>query len=221
MTQTVAGEVGGGDAPRMGIGQRPGPVRTAGRASGLAAAVLVGLGSSAVALALAPVLMPPGYRWVSHTTSESAAQGVSGAWLARLGFVLFGLSVMALAFVAVRRLGGLSAALHFAFGALMTAAAAFSTRSWTGGPYDRTEDALHSVAASAMGVAFAAGVVAAMVHVGRRTGRAGLVLSIAAVASSVIVPVAMSALPAYDGLFQRVMFGIAYAWYAKAALDIR
>jgi hypothetical protein len=45
----------------------------------LAGVVLVGLCSSAVALASAPALMPPTYSWISHTTSESAAQGVSGA----------------------------------------------------------------------------------------------------------------------------------------------
>jgi len=58
-------------------------------------AVLAGLGASAAALAAAPALMPASYSWISDTTSQSAAQGLSGAWLARLGFVLLGLSVMA------------------------------------------------------------------------------------------------------------------------------
>ena len=62
-----------------------------------AAAVMSGLAASAAALAMAPALMPAGYSWVSQTTSESAAQGLSGAWLARLGFLLFGLSVLLLA----------------------------------------------------------------------------------------------------------------------------
>ncbi len=46
-------------------------------------AILGFLVASATSLALAPTLMPESYSWVSHTTSESAAQGV-GAWLARL-----------------------------------------------------------------------------------------------------------------------------------------
>jgi hypothetical protein len=73
----------------------------------VAGAVLVGLCSSAAALAAAPALMPPSYSWISHTMSESAAQGVSGAWLARLGFLLLGLSVMALAFAATPDWGAL------------------------------------------------------------------------------------------------------------------
>lgn len=58
-----------------------------------AAGIVAGLSASALILALAPVLMPTGYSWVSHTTSESAAQGVAGAWLARCGSLLFGFSV--------------------------------------------------------------------------------------------------------------------------------
>jgi hypothetical protein len=70
------------------------PARTL-RATG-PAVVLTGLAASAVALATAPALMPSGYSWVSQTTSESAAQGVQGAWLARIGFVVLGLSVILL-----------------------------------------------------------------------------------------------------------------------------
>jgi hypothetical protein len=85
--------------------------------------VVVGLGASVVALALAPALMPDGYSWLSMTTSESAAQGAYGAWLARLGFVLFGLSVLLLASVRRAGWGPTATALHAAFGLLMLAAA--------------------------------------------------------------------------------------------------
>jgi hypothetical protein len=47
--------------------------------------------------------MPADYSWVSNTTSESAAQGVQGAWMARLGFVLFGMSVILLVAESRRR----------------------------------------------------------------------------------------------------------------------
>jgi Protein of unknown function (DUF998) len=86
--------------------------------------VLAGLGTSAAALAAAPALMPPGYSGVSHTTSESAAQGVDGAWLARTGFVLFGLSVILLATSRRQRWGSWATALHAGFGALLIAVAA-------------------------------------------------------------------------------------------------
>ncbi|HET9901772.1 MAG TPA: hypothetical protein VFR46_12025 [Actinomycetes bacterium] len=67
---------------------------------------MVGLALSAIALGAAPALMPDDYSWIGHTTSESAAQGVSGAWLARLGFLLFGLSAIWLAAQRLRRLHG-------------------------------------------------------------------------------------------------------------------
>ncbi len=206
--------------------------------AGTAGFVLAGLGLSAVALAIAPLLMPPSYSWVANTTSESAAQGTEGAWLARLGFLLFGLSVVGLAVTARAWWGPWAAGLHFAFGALLTATAAFATRPWTGAPFDATEDALHSATATAMGFAFAFGVVAAAIRRGRlggagghgvRLGRLGgggghgvrhvaaRVADVTAVAASFALPLAMSALPAVDGVLQRLMFVIAYVWYGLAA----
>ncbi|WP_208106591.1 DUF998 domain-containing protein [Streptomyces sp. GC420] len=187
-----------------------------------AAVALGGLIASAVALAVAPAVMPPGYSWVSRTTSESAAQGLSGAWVARLGFVLFGLSVVLLATVCRRRWGVWGVALHAAFGALMTAAAAFSHKPWQAtGPYDRTEDVLHSVAASTMGIAFALGIVA--VALSRRALRRRVRLADAvAVAASVVLPLGMTVLPDVQGVLQRLIFVVAYAWYAtEAVLTIR
>ena len=126
--------------------------------------VLAGLGISAAALAIAPMLMPDGYNWMSGTISESAAQGVDGAWVARLGFVLFGLSVLALVPLKTRAWGTIAAGFHAAFGAFMVAVAAFSHANPFGGPSDATEDLLHSIAASGMGFAFALGIVARQVH---------------------------------------------------------
>jgi hypothetical protein len=178
--------------------------------------VLAGLGLSALALALAPLVMPAGYSWVSQTTSESAAQATSGAWVARLGFALFGLSVLALVPGCLRRWGRWGAPLHAAFGVLMVAAAVFSNRPWRAGvDWSRAEDLLHSVAASAMGIAFAAGVVAVAVVV-----RRARILDVVAVAASVLLPLGMTVWPGIDGALQRLMFLIAYAWYAVEALRV-
>jgi hypothetical protein len=95
-----------------------------------------------------------------------------------------------------------------------------STRPWIAGSYDRTEDALHSVAATAMGFAFAAGVVAAALHTGRRGRLGGLAVDALAVAASLVVPLAMFAWPTADGALQRIMFAVAYLWYATAAVRI-
>jgi hypothetical protein len=190
--------------------------------SGTAAAIAVvaGLGASAMALALTPLLMPPGYSWLSMTTSESAAQEVDGAWLARLGFVLFGLSVVLLAVLRRRAWGVAATALHGAFGLLMLATAIFSTRSWQpGAELDRTEDMLHSVAATALGFAFAAGVLATALHARHAGRQRRWWLDATAVVASVVLPLAMTALPGADGVLQRAMFATGYAWYAAEAIS--
>jgi hypothetical protein len=135
--------------------------------------------------------------------------------------MLFGLSVLLLADVCRRGWGPWGTALHVAFGALMTAAAAFSHRPWQAGvPFDRTEDLLHSVAATGMGLAFAAGVVAVALERARR--RRGLrVLDVMAVAAAVAIPLAMSAASSAGGLLQRLMFAVAYAWYVAEAVRAR
>ena len=92
---------------------------------------IVMLVGSAIALAAAPFLMPNSYDWVRHTTSESAAQHVPGAWVARSGFVGLGLAVILLASRRRNRWTWPGAGLHAAFGALMIAAAVFSSRAWT------------------------------------------------------------------------------------------
>jgi hypothetical protein len=106
---------------------------------------------------------------------------------------------------------------HGVFGVLMTSVAAFSVRPWrTGAPYDRVEDVLHSIGATGMGFAFVAGVVLLIVQ-GRRTSRPRM-LDVLAVAAGTLLPPLMGLLPDIDGLLQRAMFVVAYAWYAREAL---
>jgi hypothetical protein len=180
--------------------------------------VLGALLASVVALALAPLLMPESYSWQAHTTSESAAQGVPGAWVARLGFIAFGLAVVGITIRARQRWPAVATAAHGAFGALMCGAAVFSSRSWEADAmFSATEDVLHSVAATGMGFAFALGVVA--LALGRAV--AGLrvrVLDVVAVGAAVILPLAMMAAAGVAGLLQRAMFAIAYLWYVREAL---
>lgn len=175
--------------------------------------LLGGLALSVLALGLAPRLMPPSYSWVVHSTSESAAQGVQGAWLARLGFLTFGLTVVWMAGVA--GWGWWGAALHRAFGVFLVGTATFSHRPFEPGmAYDRFEDLLHSISATAMGFAFAIGVVAVALGRGRRIG----LLDVLAVIASVVIPLAMATVPEYAGLLQRTMFAVAYAWYTNETL---
>ena len=182
-------------------------------------AVLGLLGVSAVALAAVPAVLDESYNWVEHTTSQAGGQGVDGAWLARLGFVLFGAAVI---WLAHRKAGAWhqpATALHVSFGSCLVAVAAFSLRSWqAGAPFDRTEDTLHSVAATVMGFAFALGVTAARWRPGRPASFR--VLDVVAIAASVVIPLAMSAATDVTGALQLAMFAIAYLWYAREAIDL-
>lgn len=173
---------------------------------------------SAVALAAAPVLLPGDYHWVAHTTSEAAAQRLDGAWLARSGFLLFGLGVIWLATRAREQWGTWGTILHTSFGVLMIAAGVFSARSWNPAlPFDRIENLFHSVAATAMGFAFACGVVAVLALRARRAMTVRW-LDVVAIAASILIPLAMSVRNDIAGLLQRGMFVIAYAWYGREAV---
>lgn len=172
--------------------------------------------ASAALLTIAPLFMPPSYRWVEHTTSESAAQGIPGAWVARTGFAFFALGVAIQAWSHRRRWNPLTVGAHAGFSVCMLGAATFSTRPWFVAAYDATEDSLHSVAASVMGFCFALGVVSSLFD---RTGarRSIRLVDALAIGASVLVPIAMFSLGIGAGLLQRAMFAIALWWY----IDVR
>lgn len=174
------------------------------------------LALSMFAFLLAPLVLDDSYSWVEHTTSEAGGQRVQGAWVARTGFLLFGLAVLWIAHLRSHAWNRPASAMHVIFGSCMAGVAAFSLRSWNETvSYDRTEDMLHSIAATVMGFTFALGVVAAR----RVQRRVTLLRSLDAVAvlASVALPIAMATFTRYAGVLQRVMFGIAYLWYAREA----
>lgn len=176
---------------------------------------------SAVALGVAPLLMPASYSSLANTTSESAAQGVEYAWVARLGFLAFGLAVLWLA-AALRKSWARGAQwLHMAFGVLMIATAAFSHRSWVAGAqFDPIEDVLHSFTATAMGFAFSLGVLARLLQRGRQ-GEPGRALDAVALVAATVIPLLMARFVGLDGVIQRLMFLVAYLWYARETLLLR
>ena len=181
----------------------------------------VGLGmlvASAAALMAAPLVLASSYSWIEHTTSESGAQGVNGAWMARAGFLLFGFAVFWISHQRRKDWGQPATAFHVVFGISMAAVAAFSLRSWeSGAVFDPTEDLLHSVFATLMGFAFAFGVTAVAIHL-RRKGIPWRALDIIAVVASVVLPIGMSMYGQVDGILQRLMFAIAYLWYGREAV---
>jgi len=182
-------------------------------------AILLLLASSGAGFVLAPLALPPSYSWVRHSISESAAQGLVGAWVARSGFLLFGLAVLWLAAALRPRWGNWGSTALGTFGVMMFATAAYSHRPWLAGvPFDASEDLLHSATATIMGTAFAVGVV--LVGMARRNAsHLDRILDGIAVLASVAIPVAMSQGTGLTGLLQRCMFLTAYVWYGREALN--
>ncbi len=163
-------------------------------------------------LALAPLALPQSYSWVELGTSEAAAQGVAGAWVARAGFVLFGLAVLGICVLRHSSWPSLATGLHASFGLGMVLVAVYSHAPWEAGvPYVELEDRLHSVFASVVGFSFIAGV-ATTLAVRRPRTRASTVGDVAALVVASTVPLLMAT--AYWGVLQRLMFLTAAVWYA-------
>ncbi len=202
----------GSDTPTPGPKQSPTPERDPSpTATGVTLLLVVGL----VAI-VAPVAMPPSYSWIRLGTSESAAQGLEGAWVTRAGFIMFGLAVLWLAGIRRRAWGKAGTFLHRGFAVSLLAVAAFSIRSWEpGADYVASEDLLHSLFATVMGLCFIAGVLTVMVA-RRLPGPWAALPDIAAATIPALVSLAMSS-PVW-GLLQRIMFITAAAWYAREAL---
>lgn len=181
---------------------------------------VVGLLLAALAaIAAAPALLPQSYSWIEHGVSESAAQGVEGAWLARLGLLGYGLAVLWL--VPLRRAawGRLAAAAHRGFGLSMLGVAAFSAKPWWADPvYVASEEFLHSVFSGTAGFAFIAGLTALVVRRWHRSIPAALPDWVALL---VAVAVPLASASGVWGLLQRLMFLTAAAWYAREAWNAR
>lgn len=168
-----------------------------------------------VLLGVAPLAMPESYSWVEHGTSESGAQGVDGAWVARMGFILYGLAVVWLVRLRAAVWGPLASLLHLAFGVSMFGVAAFSTKPWEDdAAYVESEDLLHSVFAGTIGFSFIAGVVTVMIVRRHRTVRAASP-DLVALVIALVVPLLMSS--SAWGVLQRLMFLTAGAWYGREA----
>jgi len=165
--------------------------------------------------------MPNGYSWLSNAISESAAQGLHSAWIARLGFLLYGLAVFWLA-ASLRPVWARGAYwMHSTFGVFMIGTAAFSHKPWlTNIPFDSFEDLLHSVTATGMGFAFSFGVLARLLQRGK-----GEKLYIAgdavALVAATVLPLSGLFWPSMSGLLQRTLFVVAYLWFAREAMTAR
>lgn len=161
------------------------------------------------AVAFGPSFSHPAYSSIGHTTSELAGQNMPFAWIMRVGFAGYGLSAAVAALAIARSLPEVAAA-TIIFGVALIACAF-----WSHLPIDAalggslSEDRLHSAAAMTAGVAFTVG---AMLHLRRTHLGADDWPSWLALCASIGLPLAMLALPAIDGILQRLMFGISFIW---------
>ncbi len=173
---------------------------------------------SGLLILFAPHYMPDGYHWLTHTTSEAAAQGLNNAWITRMGFMTFGLAVLWQSSQMVSVWALPARWLHGLFGLCMIATAVFSHKPWWPvESYDVLEDALHSIFATLMGFAFALGVLVRLLQT--RTSRGGETwLNVFAIAAATLIPLIMIVLPERAGMVQRLMFLVAYFWYGAQAV---
>jgi hypothetical protein len=181
-----------------------------------ASGVVILLVAALALLGLAPLALPESYSWVEYGTSESAAQGIDGAWIARGGFILYGLAVVLLVAHRARTWGPLASVCHLCFGVSMFAVAAFSTRPWQpGATYVASEDLLHSVFAGIMGIGFVTGV-ATLIVVRRHRSIRAAAPDVIVFAVTLIIPLFMDT--SIWGVLQRVMFVVAAIWYGSEAM---
>jgi hypothetical protein len=184
-----------------------------------ATVVVTLLAASAVCVALAPLAVPDTYDLVEHTVQESAGQGVPGAWVARAGLVLLGLAVLVESARSGEAWGAWGRGAHGVYGVGTVSLAVVSHRPWYSSRWDPVEDSLHTVAATAVLVAFVVGVVAVAVRRGRSPGPAR-VLDVVVVAGVVLLTLVALTMPPVEGVAQRLVFAAGYTWYAVEAIRL-
>jgi len=198
---------------------RPVIATTISRHQAAALVVVVLFLASGVCLAVAPSLMPDSYNWVRHAISETAAQGLARAWVARLGIMLSAVAILLLA--ANRELGwkAHSRSIHRLYAILVVGLAAFSLKPWTAGTFNEFEDVAHSVLAPVAGLAFTLGV---LLVSARRTpaARRARVLDGVVILATVMLPLVMLSVPNVAGAAQRTVVAVGYLWYVVEAIRV-
>ncbi|MGD2043267.1 MAG: DUF998 domain-containing protein [Acidimicrobiia bacterium] len=174
-----------------------------------------GLILSVLMLAFAPLLVADSYSLIENTLSESGGQGVDGAWMLRTGVLLAAFAVFIMTTISPH--WGKTARIALRIYVLgLVALAVFPESPWDGGAYDGTVAYLHTVSGVVGAASFIVGVMT--VSNSRPSRQRGarafdwmVVLSVA------LVPQLMLATTG-DGLLQRTMVALGYAWlFVEAA----
>jgi hypothetical protein len=171
--------------------------------------IQVCLVTSALLLAIAPAFLGADYDWLTHTTSESAAQNTERAWIARTAFALYGAAILMLSFSSPPP----SRLRYLPFAASMLLVAIWSHRPYLSGrTFDPVEDSLHSVAATLVGISFVVAVISSLLA-GKGRPRTVVALDVSAILASAVIPLIMANADYIRGLAQRTMFLMSYVWF--------
>lgn len=159
-----------------------------------------------VAVVLGPLYTAPGYSPLRHVISELAAQNTPHRGLMVAAFVGMGVALVADGLRSFR-----PALLPFmVFGLCFGAAGLFGHKPITPGvPYVEWVDALHSGLATAAGLALTLGFVGQALRAPSPAARGVAALLAAA---CVLLPLCMLWQPAVQGLVQRAMYAVVFAW---------
>ena len=176
----------------------------------------LGLIVSVLILAMAPLAVDDSYSILSHTLSESGGQGVEGSWVFRTGVVMTAVSVFLLTTVAKGVWSSAARRLLHVYSIALVGLVVFPESSWDGSTQDATVARLHTVAGVVGAVAF----ILAVVAIARsRPGESPSmrVFDWVVVGAVALIPQLMLMAPA-DGVLQRLMVALGYAWlFAETA----
>lgn len=163
------------------------------------------LGFSATIL-LGPLYSVDAYNVVSNTISQLGAQATPNNFIAIGGFVSFGAGIC----IDWLRHRSWRTVPFLLFGLFIAAAGLFPHKPIGAGiPYDSGIHELHSILASAGGMAVTMGFIVQGILAKSRRAKS-LAFYLAAICF--LLPMGMFSWPAYQGLIQRVMFLQVFAW---------
>ena len=155
---------------------------------------------------LLPIFSFDGYSIISNTTSHLGAQGSPNAWIMNLTFIILALTTL---WIVLSTKVRFHQVFGFIFSLSLLITGLFRHGSLIEGyPSNLVFDQLHSIFATTTGISF---VILSLGHGFTSQGKQKTIGFLLAFGAT-LLSFAMMALPAYMGIFQRLMFILAFAW---------
>lgn len=169
--------------------------------------IKIGIILFGLAIILGPLYTVENYSLLSNTISELAAQKTPNNFIAILGFIAFGSGII---IEWMRQPSKITLPFLF-FGIFMILAGLLPHKPIDPSlPYSITTDQLHSLMASASGIAITIGFLWSGI---RSQGAKVRVFNLYMVIICVILPLIMVATPEYQGITQRLMYFQVFIWF--------